>query len=235
LLAAVALLAAAGAVGAWSLYQQQSAARARQARTDQEVRAIVERASGQLEEGWRAADVAKLAEAGAEGNRAVDIARSGGASAAVRQQAEAFQDDAALRLDRAKKDRALLGAVLDVSAPQETSAYTQDGAGRILVLAQPSVDEQYAAAFRNWGLNLDGTSEADAVARLRREPDVVVQELIAGLDAWMLERRRQKRPEAQWRRLFRVADRLDRSDRHRRARRPWRGWWWECPGRRFGS
>src|SRR5262249_18432630 len=109
-------------------------------------------------------------------------------------------------------------ALLDVSAPQETSAYTHDKAGRMLVLAQPSVDEQYAAAFRRWGLDVDRASEAEVVERLGQEPDVVGQELIGGLDAWMMERRQQKRPEAQWRRLFRAADRLDRSDQHRRLR-----------------
>jgi serine/threonine-protein kinase len=217
LLAAVALVVATGAVSAWSLYEQRTAARARQAQTDQEVRGVVERARGPLEEGWQAIDLAKLTEARAEGSRAVDIGRSGGASAAVQQEADAFHEDAALRLDRAKKDRALLEAMLDVSAPQETGAYTHDDASRMLVLAQPSVDEQYATAFRRWGLDVERATEAEVVARLRQEPDVVVQELIGGLDAWMLERR-QKRPEAEWRRLFRVADRLDRSDQHRRLR-----------------
>jgi tetratricopeptide (TPR) repeat protein len=218
LLAAVVLFVAAGAVGAWWIYQQTTAAHARQIQTDQEVRRILERARGLLEEGWQAADLAKLTEARAEGNRAVDIARSGGASAAVQQEADAFQGDAALRLDRAKKDRALLGAVLDVSAPQDTGDSSQDRPGRLLVLAQPNVDEQYAAAFRRWGLDVDRATEAEVVERLRQEPDVVVQELIGGLDAWMMERRRLKRAESQWRRLFRVADRLDRNDRHRRLR-----------------
>ena len=62
---------------------------------------------------------------------------------------------------------------------------------------------------------MDGTAEADVVAKLGAEPDVVVQELAAALDSWMLERRRLKRPEAEWRRLFRVAEQLDRSERHR--------------------
>jgi tetratricopeptide (TPR) repeat protein len=53
---------------------------------------------------------------------------------------------------------------------------------------------------------------------LREEPGAVIQELIAGLDAWMMERREQRLPEATWRRLFRVADRLDHSDRSRRLR-----------------
>jgi serine/threonine-protein kinase len=218
LLAAVGLLLAAGAVSAWSLYQQQSAARARRAQTDQEVRAILERARGPLEEGWQAVDLAKLAEAESEANRAAAIARSGGASAAVRQQAEAFQLDAVGRLGRAKKSRALLDAVLDVSASAEPSSYANEELNRILALAGPNADAQYVAAFRLWGLDVDATPEADAVARLRQEPDAVLQEVIAALDAWMLERRALGRPEAEWRRLFRLADQLDRGARSRQLR-----------------
>src|SRR5262249_15278415 len=122
------------------------------------------------------------------------------------------------RLERAKKNRALLEAALDVSAPHETPADTHDGAGPLMAPARPSVDQQYAAAFQRWGLDVDGAAEADAAARLGAEPEAVVHELIAALDGWMLERRRRGRPEAEWRRLYRLADRLDRSDRHRRLR-----------------
>jgi tetratricopeptide (TPR) repeat protein len=218
LLAVVGLLVAAVGVSAWQFYLHRTVAHARQAKTDQKVREVMDRARGLLEEGWLAHDLAKLTETTAEGNRAADIARSGGASAAVRQEAEAFREDAIARRKRAQKNRALLEAILDVSAPQETNNYARDEAGRTVRLVQPSVDEQYAAAFRRWGLDVDGTAEAEVVARLGREPDVVVQELIAGLDAWMLERRRQKRPEAQWQHLFRVAERLDSSERHRQLR-----------------
>jgi serine/threonine-protein kinase len=218
LLAAVVLLVVAGAAGAWSWYRQREDARVRQAQTEQEVHGIVERASGPLEVSWQAADLAKLTEVVAEGNRAVDIARRGGAGATVRQHAQAFQRDAAGRLARAQDDRILLEALLNVSAPQEAGTYVRDSSGRILVLAQPSADAQYAAAFRRWGLDADGTTEDEVVARYRQEPDVVVRVLIAGLDAWAVERQRQQRPEGEWRRLFRIADRLDREDRHRRLR-----------------
>jgi Flp pilus assembly protein TadD len=87
-----------------------------------------------------------------------------------------------------------------------------------MVLNEPSVDEQYAAAFRRWGLDVDGTSEDEVVERLGKEPQVVLQELIAALDAWMMERRRRGRPEAEWRRLFRVAEQLDQNKRHGRLR-----------------
>src|SRR5262249_38844654 len=61
------------------------------------------------------------------------------------------------------------------------------------------------------------TAEGDVIARLREEPGPVLQEVIAALDAWMLERR-QKRREAGWRRLARVAERLDCSQRRRQLR-----------------
>src|SRR5262249_4801540 len=102
-------------------------------------------------------------------------------------EAEAFREDAAGRLDRVEKDRALLEAVQDVSVPLETFVYGQDKASWPMVLAHPGADEQYAAAFRRWGLDVDGTPEAEVVARLGAEPDAVVQEMIAGLDGWMLE------------------------------------------------
>jgi tetratricopeptide (TPR) repeat protein len=218
LLAAVVLLMAAGGIGAWVLLQQRAAARDRQANNDREVRVVVERARGLLEEAWQAADLAKLMEAAAEGSRAEDIARAGGAGAAVRQDVEAFQQDAGERLGRARKSRTLLEALLDVSLPQENRAYIRDKAGQRMVLPFPSVDEQYASAFRRWGLDVDGTAEAEVVRRLGAEPEPVMQELIAALDSWMLERRWQGRAEVEWGRLFRLADQLDRSERRRRLR-----------------
>jgi serine/threonine-protein kinase len=215
LLAAGVLLPLVAGVGAGLEYRQWAAARDRQGQTDREVRGVLEEARGPLTEGWQAQDLAQMTAALAEGNRAVDIARSGAASAAVRQEAEAFRADADERLGRAKRNSALREAVLDMAAPQEAGADAAEEAGRLAAPAQPSVDEQYAAAFRRWGLDVDGTAEAEVVARLGAEPDAVVPELIAALDGWMLERRRRKRPEAEWRRLFRVAEQLDRSARHR--------------------
>jgi tetratricopeptide (TPR) repeat protein len=215
LLAAVVLLLLVGGVGAWLQYRRWTAARDRQAQTNRDVRGVLESARGALEEGWPAQDLAKLTAALAEGNRAVDIARSGVASAAVQQEAEAFRTDADQRLGRVKKNGDLRDAVLDVAAPQEGGTDAPDGAGRLAAPAQPSVDEQYAAAFRRGGLDVDGTAEAEGVARLGAEPDAVVQELISALDGWMLERRRLKRPEPGWRRLFRVAEQLDHSERRR--------------------
>jgi serine/threonine-protein kinase len=215
LLTAVVLLVLVGGVGAGLQYRQWAAARDRQAQTDREVRGVLESARGLLEEGWPAQDLAELTAALAEGNRAADVARSGAASAVARQEAEAFRANADERLGRAKANGALREAVLDVAAPQDDVADPPDESGRTAAPAQPSADEQYAAAFRRWGLDVDGTPEDEVVARLSAEPDALVQELIAALDGWMLERRRLKRPEPEWRRLFRVAERLDKSERRR--------------------
>jgi serine/threonine-protein kinase len=218
LLAALAILVAATGTGALLLYQQQLAAHARQVETDQKFRAILEQERDRLEEGWRAHDLAKLTDARDRGIRATDLARSGGAGAAVQQEAEAFQEDATVRLERASKNRVLMEALLDVSAPDETWTPDRNQAGPLMLLAQASADAQYADAFRRWGLDVDATAEAEVVARLGAEPAVVVQELVPALDSWMMERRQRKRPEAEWRRLFQVAEQLDRSDRRRRLR-----------------
>jgi serine/threonine-protein kinase len=218
LAAALLLLVVGAGSGAWVLQQHRAAALAHQRRTEQETRLILERGRGLLEAGWQANDLGQLRQAKAEADRAADVARNGAAGAAVQQEAAAFRAEAEERLARAEKDRELLVALLDVSVPRETDVYRKGDSGAMVALAGPSVDEQYAAAFRRWGLDVEATAEADVVARVRQEPEAVVQEVLAGLDGWMLEWRRQKRPEAEWRRLFRVAEGLDRRDRHRQVR-----------------
>jgi serine/threonine-protein kinase len=218
LLVAAALLLTAVSIGAWLLYQQQAVAHARQEEIDHRFRPVLERERVLLEEAWRAHDLAKLTAVNVGGQRALDMARGGGASAAVQQEAEAFRQDAARRLARATKNQSLLDDVLEVLAPQEMITYHHDVAG--LTPDPPSLDEQYAAAFRRWGLDVDRTAEADVGARLRQEPEGVQQELIAALDAWMLERRLRGSPEAKWRPLFRLAEQLDPGVRNR----PLRAW-----------
>jgi serine/threonine-protein kinase len=218
LLAVAVLLAVAGGAGAWLVARQQADAQAHQDQTDEKVRGALGHARGLLEEGWQAADLAKLAAAGAEAKRAVDVAHSGGASAPVLQEADAFLKEAGARRARAEKTRALLDAILDAAFPPEKVVAARDDQGRPGPPARQPLDDQYATAFRRWGLDVDATAEAEVVARLLAEPDVVVQEVIAGLDLWLLARQRDRRPEADWRRLYRVADRLDGSARHRRLR-----------------
>src|SRR5262249_50959889 len=161
----------AGGGGAW-LWQQEQA---RKARHEGEARAVLARARGLLDEGWaardrslQAHDLAKLTEGRAEAGRAVDSAPSGAAGAGGPREAVVFRTEADGRLERARKNRALLNALLDVS-------------GEMIAGAPLSDKDQYAAAFRRWGLDVDGTAEPEVLARLGQEPDVVVQELIAAL------------------------------------------------------
>jgi tetratricopeptide (TPR) repeat protein len=177
----------------------------------------LERARALLDDGWRTNEPERIKEARAEAERAAEIAHGGGVDE-LRRQAEALQEEVAARLARAERNRALLLALLDVAAPQETRAYKSDGAGVAMPLPQPSVEEQFAAAFRRWGLDLDGTAEAEVVARLGDEPEALRQGAVAGLDAWMLERLRKKHPEGEWRRLYRLAERLDESEQRRQLR-----------------
>jgi serine/threonine-protein kinase len=216
--ATLVLVLLAGGVAAWFLHQEQTAAQVRQRLTEKEVLQTVGRARDLLEEGWQAHDLAKLKEAEAEARRAVQTARSSAVSATVQGDAETMLAEAVARRARAEKTRTLLENLLDVAVWQQTVAAELDEQGRTAVLAPQNLDEQYAAAYRTWGLDIDGTKEADVVARLRAEPDGVLQEVIARLDNWMLLRRREKRPEAQWRRLYRLADQLDSNERHRQLR-----------------
>jgi tetratricopeptide (TPR) repeat protein len=180
------------------------------------VHAILGPARVRLDDGWKAADLEKLAEAHAESRHADEVARAG-ASAPVHQEAESFHKEAARRLARAQANRELMEILVDLAGPQNTKDYARDESGQWRSIARGDLDKEYAAAFRHWGLDVDGAAEAEVVARLAAEPEPVVQELLVALDTWTSWRLR-NRPEADWRRLFRVADELDRSNRGRRFR-----------------
>jgi serine/threonine-protein kinase len=215
-LAALLLVVLGGAVG-WRWQRQRAEAGTR-------ALLAVERGRPRLKEGWQEHDLAKLKEVKAEADRAVDIAS--GADEAVRRQVADFQEEAKQRLARAEKNQALMAALANVASPRETRAYEADESGRMTAVAELSADQQYARAFRRWGLDLERTPEDEVVARLQDEPAPVVQEVLAALDAWMFRRRwaqlssarGQKAPEGEWGRLVRLADRLDDSPTRRRLR-----------------
>jgi tetratricopeptide (TPR) repeat protein len=217
--AAVLVLVLAGGAGAWWAQQQRAALAARQTHTNAEATGAAEQARKLLDEGWQAQDLARLKEAKAEADRAVGIAHSGPAGEEVQSATEAIQADAAARLERAQLNRRLLDALLDVSRPRETRRGADDASTQTMILARPTLDEQYAAAFRRWwDLDVAGTPDARVAERFQREPLVVVQELIAALDGWMLVRRREKFLEQEWRRLGRLANSLDQDEQRRRLR-----------------
>jgi serine/threonine-protein kinase len=203
---------------AWLGLQSYRAELARRRQADEETMLVVKRGNDLLEAGWQANDLARLQEAMAEADGAAARARRDAVSAEVRRQVAALQADVAARLEQAEKNRALLDALLDVSASREAPLFGKDESGGTAALVQPGVDEQYADAFGRWGADVDVMSETEAVARFREQPEAVRQEVVAGLDAWMLERQRLKRPLASWRRLYGVAEHLDPSDLRRRMR-----------------
>lgn len=111
----------------------------------------------------------------------------------------------------ARKDRELLTALLDVRGPREGPRYQSDAEGRMLAIAEPTADEQFTEAFRRWGLDVDGTDVSEAAALLKARPPAVVTELIAALDEWASERRRQATAKEDWQRLLDLASLLDDS------------------------
>jgi serine/threonine-protein kinase len=220
LAAAVVLLVAGSVTGALWMQQQRAAAQVRQAQADHEALAVLERAAASLDEGWRLQDLGKLAAVKLDAERAAGIARNGGASHGVEQQVIAFQAEVRERFARAEKNQVLLTSLLDITQPHEIRAYEVLASGQVMALAEASADEKYAAAFRHrWpDLDIDRQRESSVAARLREEPETVLEGVIGGLDSWLLERRGQKRPETEWRHLLEVVKQLDPSEPRRQLR-----------------
>jgi tetratricopeptide (TPR) repeat protein len=212
LAASVLLLVLAGGSGVWMVQRQQQ----RRSSAEQDVLEAVQQQRGPLDAAWQAHDLAKLKEVLAAADRALAIASRGDASATVQAQAVAFQREAEQRLKRAARNNALRQALLDVSGLAE-AVPGKEGAGGRLARAQKSVDEQYLDAFQRWGLDVNRLEDEEIVQRLQREPDIVVGDVVAALDQWMLHFRRHGAA-SRWRRLLRLAERLDRSERLRQLR-----------------
>jgi tetratricopeptide (TPR) repeat protein len=207
LLTAVAL----GGGGGWWLL-------ARQRDAEQKAGFAMGQARQALAEGWETQGTTKLAEARAEADKAVTRAE-GGAGAAVRAAAQALREEVQAKSAQTQKNKQLRLDLLDVTEPRETKAYQKYESGQVMTLAQPTVDEQFAAAFRSWGVDVEREPVEQVVARLSAQPGPVVQEVVAGLDEWALVRRQAKRPEGEWRRLSVVAEQLDGDPRRRELRR----------------
>jgi hypothetical protein len=117
---------------------------------------------------------------------------------------------------RPRRDRGLLARLLEARGPHEGPPFSRDDQGSMVQRAQPSADERFASAFRDWGLDVVATPTAEAAERLRARPAAVVSEVVATLDEWAGERRRQGKPRAEWQRLAAVAATLDEHPDSRR-------------------
>jgi serine/threonine-protein kinase len=215
LAASVLLLAAGGGVGAWLVQQHRAEVAQRRREADRLTRQAAERGRELLRKGWEGNDRRLLDDARAEAEKAVELARSSDANPEARQEAEELQQQVQAKLEQWKKNDELMKALLDVTAPYETRRFAQGEGGVMVALAEPTVEEQFARAFRTWGLDIDPDPLEAVAARLGGQPRPVVEQVVAGLEAWLLDRRRRK-DTAGWQRLLALADRLD-SDAGRRA------------------
>jgi eukaryotic-like serine/threonine-protein kinase len=221
--AAVLLVAGGGAVAwAWQRYEQarQGEARERRQRADAAVALALHDARRLRRQalGEPLGDAARFREARAAAQRAGELARTGGASDEVRREAEELGGELARQEKAAERDRELLGRLLEVRGPREGPRFKAGPKGLAVMLAEPSADEQFAAAFRGWGLDVDRVPVAEAAARLKGRPPAVVTEVIAALDEWADERR-QRPPREGWQRLEALADALDAPGSRRRQLR----------------
>jgi serine/threonine-protein kinase len=206
-------LVALGGGGAW-LWQQQRQAREAEAAERQQTDAAATSAMGQARLLLKQArkeplEAGRFREAVAMAEKARELARTGGGSEEVEAEAAALAETLTQEAAAAARDRTLLAALLEAHGPHEGPRYRKDDKGLMLALAEPSADEQYRDAFRVWGLDVDATPTAEAAARLGARPAAVIVEVVAALDEWTSERRRQKRPKAECDRLMDLAQALD--------------------------
>jgi len=207
------LLVAVGAAVVWAVQRQHADAEARRLAADEKAQALMRQADDGLRVGVAANDVARLEQAVADAGQAADFAAQAGP--AVRDAADALAARARDAVARARKNRALVEAILDATRPREEES--SPARSRSAQPAEPSLDDQFGAAFRRWGIDVDADAPEAALARLRDLADPVRDEVIAGLDEWALERRKTGGP-AGWRRVHDLAVRLDDNAARREVR-----------------
>jgi serine/threonine protein kinase/tetratricopeptide (TPR) repeat protein len=148
------------------------------------VRAAVEQAHG---EGVELAQAGKPAEALAAAVRALDLARTGGADAALVARAETFVTNAEADLSAAQRERELrerdeqlLARLIDLRLEQ-LDAVGDDARER-------EIDAAFAAAFADYGVDLEAEDIVPAFERLRDRG--IDREVALALDDWGRLRRR---------------------------------------------
>jgi eukaryotic-like serine/threonine-protein kinase len=204
LAAAALLLVLGGGGGAWWMRQRRQMADAAVVMALGEARLLL----GQAKDA-PLAEAAKYREALAAARQADELASTGGASEELRQQATELAAEVVGEAEAAERDRRLLARLLDVRGPREGPKYRRDDQGMMMALAEPTADEQFASAFRDWGLDVDTTAMSEARTRLKARPAAVVLEVAAALDEWASQRRADKKSEAEWRRPAELAAALE--------------------------
>jgi tetratricopeptide (TPR) repeat protein len=214
---ALLLLVLGGGVGIWLAQQQRAEAAERRREADRLTRQAAERGRELLQKGWQKNDKRLLDDARAEADKAVEFAQRGEASPEARREAEELRQEVETKLGQWGRNDRLVTALLDVAAPRETKQYKVTESGTVAALAEPTVEQQFTQAFRAWDeeMDIDRGPLDVIVARLGGQPKPVVEQVVAGLEAWMIDRRRRK-DTVGWQRLLRLADRLD-GDRDRQG------------------
>jgi serine/threonine-protein kinase len=210
-LAATMLMAVGGSAAGGLWYQRDRAERAA-ARAEAEERVGAAEAEAGLLQGQ-----GRLAEAQAAAGRAAALAADDRVSPERRERAAGLAAALEGEAHRAEADRRLLDRLLDVRRPREATPARPAGTN-LAAAAEPDADEEFAAAFRDWGLDVDTALAAEAESRLGDRPAAVRAGVAAALDEWAEERRQKGRPEADWRRLAALAGAVDPDPRHRELR-----------------
>jgi eukaryotic-like serine/threonine-protein kinase len=217
LAALLAFLACAGVGMGWWLQQQQQAVALRRQQADDKTRQALDQVRQQLEAAWKNDDGAGLGLAKAGADKAVEMAAY--ADEPFQKEAAEAQQEAHSRLAQWEKNRLLLNEVLNIGLIRDSFFSQTDDKGVLAEGAVLSVEDRLAGAFQRWGVDIDRDPPEDVVARLRAQPDAVVQAVVASLDEWEINRRQNNRPEADRVRLSELADRLDGSPDRREVRR----------------
>jgi tetratricopeptide (TPR) repeat protein/serine/threonine protein kinase len=202
-LAAAALaLALIGGAGAWGLARWRSSTDGRIHVALNEANAL--RAQAQATPAGEQA-LSRWGEAQAAARRLDDLLAQGYPSPDLRQQVQDWragleEEIAAARqqADKARRDQRLRNQLAEVRTLKQ-DVYDK----------KVDTDGGYHDAFANWGLDVDALTTEAAAAQLRLCPLAMRVEVAVALDDWALERRRLKRPEAEWQRLVALARAVD--------------------------
>jgi eukaryotic-like serine/threonine-protein kinase len=144
LAAAALLLVVGGGGGAWAWQRQRQQANHAVALALSDARRLREKALADP-----LGDAGLFGEALAVARKASELARTGGASPGVRQEAEDLVGELTREKEAAEQDRRLLAQLLEVRGPREGPRFRAGEKGFLVELAEPSADEQFAAAFRD--------------------------------------------------------------------------------------
>jgi serine/threonine-protein kinase len=203
-LALAALLLLSGGVAVWWQWQR------RQAEADGAATQVMSEARRLSEDARKdplnAVGYDKAVQAAA---KAGEVARAGGASETVTREADDLMAEVRKEAEDAEKDRRLLARLLEARGPREGPKFSRDDKGAMMALAEPTAEEQFASAFRDWGLDVDAVPTVEIAARLKERPAAVVTEVIAALDEWGNQRRLDKKPESSRRMVAELAAALD--------------------------